>query len=58
MDKFIYCFDERIKQQLLEKGFKLMGTESKNGKRIYLFSNQNEIKLTNNNIISTNKLYF
>lgn len=55
---FIKCSDEKTKQQLLQQGFKLMGTECIKNKKVYLFINSKEVNLTNKNVIESNKLFF
>ena len=56
--KFIKCSDQKTKELLIQQGFKLVGTECINDRKIYLFTNPKEIRLTNKNIFQSNKLYF
>lgn len=55
----IKCNDEMTKKMLIKLGFKFMGAENINGKKVYLFTNPLNLKEPNNDkIFKSNRLYF
>lgn len=48
MNKFVYVFDDKSKEQLLIKGFKLLKSDIKN--KIFVFENNAEICFEYDNI--------
>lgn len=58
MNKFVYVFDEKTKEQLLVKGFKLLKSDIKN--KIFVFENNAEVCFEFSNIqhILSNTLTF
>lgn len=57
--KFIHCFDENLKNQLLQNGYKLI--TSKNG--VYIFENNSKVNFNfeqfdNSQFIFSNKMVF
>ena len=57
---FIYCFEEKDKEDLISKGYKYMKEETLNGKPCYIFIDNNKLNflLDDKKYIKTNKINF
>lgn len=55
---FIKCTDEKTKELLIQQGFKFMGTEMIKNKKMYLFTNSRDLKMSNKNVFQSNRLHF
>lgn len=63
MKKFIYCSDEKLKDDLLSKNFKIIQTFDSNNAKVWVFENSQDINkyiLFNKNadVVYSNNLYF
>ena len=57
--KFIYAYDNKTKEKLLDEGYKLMTTQILNDKKVFVFlNNGKKLNFDNMNINLTNKLMF
>lgn len=57
--KFIYAYDVKTKEQLLDCGYKLMTTQILNGKETFVFlNNGKKLNFEEMDIKLTNKLMF
>lgn len=57
---FIYVIDELDKDKLIYLGYKFVCTNDIDGKKVYVFENNNNLNFENCNVKAhrTNKLYF
>jgi len=63
LKKFIYCSDEKLKDDLLSKNFKIIQTFDSNNAKVWVFENSQDINkyiLFNKNadVVYSNNLYF
>jgi hypothetical protein len=56
---FIYCFDDKTKEELIIQGLKFLKEDLIQGKKAYVFMNDKGISFFNNkNVYCTNRLNF
>lgn len=57
--KFLYCFDEEVKEKLLKNNYKFMCSKNINNTTAYVFLNDgNKLTFSNQEVVYTNKLLF
>lgn len=61
MDKFIYCFNEEDKKELILNGFTYICEQHLGNKTVYVFNNDSKklkFKLDDSKYVTDNKLFF
>lgn len=57
--KFLYCFDEEMKNKLLQNNYKFMCNKNINGAIVYLFlNNGNKLTFSNKEVVFTNRILY
>lgn len=60
-NKFIYCFDENLKEKLIKKNLYLICEQIIHDEKVWIFENNNRITFSDDelsDIVMTNRLYF